>query len=274
MSWKNITELREVERDYSGLVYSYRYAKKHKDLKNQYCSSYGGKKERQVGIAEPIAIKRGKNGEILYELRNRNVHFESEQVFETHLGKFASIDRGEFGGEMTLPNGVVIGGNFRYVFDQGEFVYGIDTSAHMLVAHTKIYRFNSNLEYECLYSVGDWYQSLVNNVSEDLYCRAVDISEDTANILLGGEVFTIDEQGNRSDWGEIRVLNISDGDIHEVIRMAGKPLGSAEYVIVEGNEIYISMDKMVMIINAVTKEIKYFTCISEEDEEELLRMEA
>lgn len=267
MNWNTINNLRETGRSYCGMLYSCDYAKKYKNMADEHCSCRG-----KVGIAEQIYLKRGENGELLYLVAGRDKSMPHDREFTTQFGLFHSDDRGEFGGDMTTPSGKKVGGNFRYVFDFKDKAYAVSTGSHIAIAHTEVYRFDNASDYECVYKTIDFLSATdENKISENLYCSAVDVTGDKAYLLLTGVIAKFEENGNRSHWNELRLLELCDGTAKEVLTLTGDTPSWAKSVLVEGNTLYFSADKMVYIVDLTTKEVKYLTCISVEDEEELLR---
>ena len=102
----------------------------------------------------PVYIKRGAGGSVLFRTGGRSVRSCAAEEFSTLFGVFRSEDRGEFGGELTTPSGMKVGGNYRHIFELGGKVYAVSTQAHMILAHTCILRFDSVSDYKCIYSAG------------------------------------------------------------------------------------------------------------------------
>ena len=118
--WRPISELRKTDRDYSGIHYPYDYAKKHKNPDDVYSSICSDRDTKSVGVIEKIEIRRAALGEIQYRVTGRDrSEYNPLRKFDTQYGSFVSEDNGEFGGYLTTPSGMRIGGNFRCVFDAG-----------------------------------------------------------------------------------------------------------------------------------------------------------
>ena len=281
LGWRDITELRKTDRDYSGLRYSFEYIKNNKHENNIYCGtgSADGKWSR-AAVAEQIELKRTHEGGIKYRVIGKDAEKSSVKEFNTQYGIFKSTDNGEFGGSIKLPNGREISGNFKYVFDVGVKVYAISSSAHMMSASTCIYQINKSLEYTTEYITVDemtaFMLALANEYKEykpveNIRCDAVDIKENEAYAILTGYVKKTDESGNRSHWDEERILHITEDGVKEIGRFTGKRPILVKSLIVEESDIYVSCDKMVLHIDRSSNEITYLTCITKEDEEELLK---
>lgn len=276
-NWKSLDDLRETDRDYSGLAYSYQYAKNHKDLKSlggSYFNS-GGSKPRTVSIKEVIEIKEDPTGKILYRVIGKDEPKESCQEFHTQFGTYLSDNHGEFGGILITPGGKTVGGNFRYIFDLKDKVYAIDTCAHLTIAHFGLFRFVDPDHCCRLYSVGGYIPILMDyeehkGITEDLCCQAVDVKEDKAYILLSGHVTREDPDAGRQWWYEERLLKVENEEVEEVVRLTGYISRHIRNLIVQGNVLYVSCDKMVIKYDMSEKKSTFFTCLSEEDEADLL----
>ena len=272
--WRPISELRKTDRDYSGMNYPYDYAKKHKDLDDVYSSICSDRDTRSVGVIERIEIRRVDSGEIQYRVTgiDRSEYTPSRE-FNTQLGCFVSEDNSEFGGSLTIPSGKRIGGNFRYVFDAGKMVYAISTLSHLTVRSASIYQFINDKEYKCLYSGGDIIEKYMlrdkpGETIDEMTCEAYDVNLGKAYFLLTGEV-SISNNDNLRSWNEIRVIEASEDGIQEIIRAAGYCPNGIGNLIVNADNVYISYDKMVMVINRSSRIISYYTFLSEEDEKNL-----
>lgn len=278
-TWKKLETLRVTDRNYSGLHYSYEYAKKHKDLKaiSGGCYSALGKPVT-VGIEELIELKEDKSGEILYRVIGKDTSAKNQQEFHTQYGTYISDDQGEFGGSLITPAGKTVNGNFRYMFDLKDKVYGIDTGAHLMIAHFVLLCFSDSNQYQYLYSVGGISQRVINHIenkgiTEDFCCVAIEVKEDKAFLLLSGYVTKEEANGERRWWKEIRVLKIEAEVVDEVVCITGDLPNNIKSVIVQEDTVYISCDKMVIKYHLLSKKFTYFTCLTEEDENNLLENE-
>ena len=266
--WKPITELREVNGDYSGSYYSAEYAKNNKNMKDMYA----GVGESTVAIAENVIIKRDSSQGIVYKIKGRDFDKKYKREFKTQFGVFYSEDQGEFGGELTTPSGKKIGGNYKYIFDLKDKVYAISSSSHMTLAHTAIYEFTSASEYTCIYNVGDFMAYILNEgVVENFECQAIDIHKDRAYLLLSG--YVKEQKLGGEYWGEFRVLSIADGEINTVCNYEAM-LVKPQRILIDGDIIFISMDKMFLRVDVANNEIRYFTCLSDADIEDINRVES
>ena len=163
------------------------------------------------------------------------------------------------------------------MFDVGGKVYAISSLAHMMSASTCIYQINKGLEHTITYKTVDAMTALMYAVAneykpvENIHCEAVDIKENEAYVILTGYVEETDELGKRSYWDEERILHITEDGVKEISRFTGKCPILVKSLIVEESYIYVSCDKMVLYIDRSSNEITYLTCITKEDEEELLK---
>lgn len=278
LGWRDITELRKTDRDYSGFQYSFEYITNNKHEENIYCGTGSvDAKWSKAAVAEQIELKRSNDGSIKYRVIGRDPEKSSVRKFSTQYGVFHSTDNGEFGGSIKLPNGEEISGNFKYVFDVGGKVYAISSLAHMMSASTCIYQINKGLEHTITYKTVDAMTALMYAVAneykpvENIHCEAVDIKENEAYVILTGYVEKTDELGKRSYWDEERILHITEDGVKEISRFTGKCPILVKSLIVEESYIYVSCDKMVLHIDRSSNEITYLTCITKEDEEELLK---
>lgn len=266
--WKPIAELREVQNNYSGSYYSCDYATNNKNMKDMYAAVGVS----TVAIAENVIIKRDPLHGIVYKIKGRDFDKKYKREFKTQFGTFYSDDQGEFGGELVTPSGDKLGGNYKYIFDLKDKVYAISSSSHMTIAHTTIYEFTSASEYTCIYNVGDFMAYILNEgVVENFECQAIDIYEDRAYLLLSG--YVKEQKPGGEYWGEFRVLSIADGEIKTVCNYEAM-LVKPQRILIDGDNIFISMDKMLLRVDMNNNEIRYFTCLSDEDIEDINRVES
>ncbi len=268
MEWKSISELRPAQMDYSGLHYSYEYAKKNKNLED-ICVGMGYMDGgyKSVSVLEAIEIKRDKEKGIVYRVVGRENSDASHKEFDTRFGRYISDDHREFGGELVTPSGRKIGGNFTNVFDLGDRVYAIDSHAHLTIAGFNLYCFDNGENAICIYSSGTLESMLKkDDIIESMHFCAMDIVGEAAYILINGHV---ENNQNKGHWYESRLLKVEDGRVEEVVRFTGKIQSYVKNIIVEGNDLYISCDKVLVVVDLETNKAKYYTCISVEDEKDL-----
>jgi hypothetical protein len=271
--WKHLNELRVTDRDLSGLMYSYKYAKKNKDIRASgggCCDSNG--RWTKLYLVEQLEIKEDESGHVLYRPVKRQAAGKSHQEFQTQFGTYVSDDQGEFGGTLVTPGGETRSGNFSYFFELKGNVYAIDSMAHMGVAHFVLYQFTDPDHCTCLYSVGGMTDYIENkDIAEDLYFAAMDVKRNKAFILLSGYITKKDE--SKQWWGEIRLLKVEDDKAEEIVRLAGYNPEQIRNILVQDQMLYISCDKMVIRYDMQGKTFTYLTCLSEEDEKDLLETE-
>ena len=274
--WESIDSLRLVDRDLSGMHYSMDYAGKRKNRKSWYCE-YGG----SVGIEEAVYIREAADGKIRYQVVGRNMSENSVMDFTTQFGMFHSEDNGEFGGELITPGGKRIGGHYKWIFDLKDKVYAISSFCHFTIAQTSIDRFDTESDYKCIYTAGynSYLKKIINGEntdrSESFICEAVDLKDEEAFVAISG---LIDNKDINTHINILRLLRIKDGNVEVVKELSGKVPSRINNIIVEGDTLYLSCDKMVCLINLADKGINsgvtYKTCLSPEDEANLLDTES
>ncbi len=178
----------------------------------------------------------------------------------------------------------MIGGNYKLCFDLGDNVYAINSSAHLFFAHFYLDRIDRELNSHCIYSVSgvsDWLTSVLKEklgenirettISENLCFDAIEIKEKEAYIMISGCVEREKNGKPEYCWFEERLLKISADreDVEEVFCHSGKTTTGIKSILIEGNDLYISGDKMVVKIDLKTGKPLYMTCISEEDERQI-----
>jgi hypothetical protein len=97
------------------------------------------------------------------------------------------------------------------------------------------------------------------------------VKRDKAFILLSGYITKKDE--SKQWWGEIRLLKVEDDKAEEIVRLAGFNPEQIRNILVQDQMLYISCDKMVIRYDMQGKTFTYLTCLSEEDEKDLLETE-
>ncbi len=274
--WKKLDSLRTVGQDLSGMHYSKTYAKEHKNMRSWY-SAVG---DKSIGIEEAVHIRKDSDGEIYYQVVGRDMEDKSVRYFNTQYGVFHSEDNGEFGGELTTPGGNKIGGHYEYIFDLHDKVYAISSFSHLMIGQVSIRRFDNDTDSECIYSAGfgNYMGRLMRDeevkTEENFSCDAVDIKEDVAYVALSGVI--------RSDAQEpyikvFRLIRIKNGNAEVIKEFTGKIPSHINSIIVDGNKLYISCDKMVCISDLGSSGNStgtvYLTCVSREDEKNLLETE-
>lgn len=152
--WKSISKLRKVDMNYSGMPYSYEYAKETGLLQSFYSEQLGD--IHTVGIHEGIEICWDAGLGVLYrELENGRRKCNDKEVFVTQFGKFQNYDRGEFGGEMITPAGIRVNGNFKTVVDHKKKVFAVDSMHHFGAGHFRLLEFTGAKRYRELYATTD-----------------------------------------------------------------------------------------------------------------------
>lgn len=157
-------------------------------------------------------------------------------------------------------------------FDLKNKVYAVSSNRHFMISHFALYQFEEGNQYQCLRCVDTLTQLVMNYINdtterENFFCQAVEVKEDMAYLLLTGEI-TREEDHSRRNEG--RLLKITgEGELQETC-FEGMNIGSVGNILVVGDELYIACDKMIIIKNMLSGKETYLTCLSCEDEEELL----
>lgn len=186
---------------------------------------------------------------------------------------------------MTSPAGKTISGNFKYVFDLKDKVYAISTLRHLDIASTSIYRFDNDKDVQSIYGTSDWLTVMVleplgestKDYYENLSCDAVYVNNDEAYAVLSGLISKKSEPRGIRENDSVRIcrmLKIKDGKVKQIKEYAGKVPSLINSIIVDSNKFYVGCDKMVCIYD-LDKDgsVIYRTCISPEDEKDILATE-
>lgn len=257
--WKPLSDMRVTTNNISGWNYSNEYAVKHK---------------KYVGC-ETIAIRFDQKGEVeCCALDIRKEGIEQPATYQTALGTFVTNNQGEFGGELTLPNGEIMQGNFCEIIECGNHVYAIDSCEHMGRGHFSLYSFSNNEKKEYVYSSNtrDIFQSIMNDEKE-LYDNLVY----GAHCVCNGELYVVingyklyDKGCVKEYWGCSRLLVVSDGSVKQVIEFE-ENFSRINELIVRNSKAYITMDKLLAVIDIKNENYKLYTILSESDEADIVR---
>ncbi len=187
---------------------------------------------------------------------NKKSGYEPKETFETSIGQFISHDNGEFGGELITPK-EILGGNFVDIFELDGVVYGIDSCNHMCIGHTNIYIFDKDVIPTLIYETKRYSQ---DGFIEHMAFKACCVEEDIVYVLVSGECGTTYTY-SRETWSDkTYLIKINKGKIVEKVEFDFE-LDMVENMLVRGNELIVGMDKVVMVIDMVTKDIKAYTGI-------------
>ena len=265
-TWRSIKELREIHSDISAGFYSTEYAKKHGLYEKNLSESFGT--VPSVWVPEPIEVAIDENGETVYRtLKPGTWYEESKEKFETSLGTFISNNMGEFGGELITPKGR-LSGNFVEVFECGGVTYAIDSLVHFSVAHIRIYAFTDNSDAIRLYdteSSNDLNFDVLNWIS---YAGSY-IVDDTAYVLASGRIrnYSLDDD----EWHERSYLfKLQNGKITEQTEF-DRTFYYVNNILIKDGQLIIGLDKMVKVVDLRTKEMKMYTPIGTEAENDILK---
>lgn len=267
-SWKNINTLRKIDIDISGQEYSANFNEDGLDLENtHYCASYIKNKPTKYGKRELLEL-RYNNGEIEYRQLPHDYGYKgSIKTFNTHLGTFASIDEGEFGGNLCIVSkdgkdekDIVMYGNITDVFDIDNHVYAIESLDHICLSNFGIYELlkkNNNISVEYIKELG-WNESYKGRVSYNDDTELIVTTEDTRGTYDNHGVHVNIYKLHNSKLEIVGILN----DIH---------IGDVSNILYINNKLYLGCDKLLKIIDLKTLSIEYFTHKSEEAVENLTK---
>ena len=257
--WKPISDMREITNNISGWNYSEQYASKHKKYT-----------EREI-----MTIRFDKDGKP--ECCISNIYKERKEqpaTFQTRLGTFVTNDQGEFGGDLTLPSGEKIAGNFFEIIECGKGVYAIDSCGHMGLGHFSLYLFPENLNIEHIYSSESRSFLEKKKNEEKLYDNLVYgahyVCDDELYIVISGFKELYAEDGYKDYWGCTKLLIITNDEVKKIIEFE-EHFSRINEMIVRDSKAYITMDKMLAVIDIQKETYKLYTTLSESDETDIVR---
>ena len=264
-AWQQMKRLRKVEQNFSGWSYSYDWAKNYNLLENRIGESWGN--IHTVYTPEPIEIRQNASGDIECRIVDcQDCEYVTD--FDTKFGRFHSDNNGEFGGELILPSGNIIGGNFSLVFDFDNKVYAIDSMRHMCLGHFKLYEFFDSDSQHCIYDVGGFGR----HSKESLDFQGIFIEKNELYILIGGEILLNGKDAKK--YGDTykclsRLLMVTNGKVKECLEIE-EAFDSVQNIIIANNHLHVAADKLLAVIDIVNGDKEYYTFIGEEAEHNLL----
>lgn len=266
--WNPITKLRKTSIGISGGVYSWKYAEVN-GLTEKAMSLYYDKNP-SMWIPEPIEVAMDDYGNIVYRFKQINGWYEEKKKeFVTSRGKFVSHNHGEFGGWLDTPGGT-LRGNFVEVFECGNRIYAIDSLDHMGFGRVRIYTFSDDFKEEELYSEND---SVLKGSTGNISFRALYSNNYAAWILVSGDY-------DYGCTGKIRrmreksyFLEISEKGV-TVKAEFGRDFFWVKNMVVQGNHMFLGMDKVVADVNIEDKRITAYTPVSLEAEADIRKATA
>lgn len=263
MQWRPISELRKIERNYSGSPYSYEWAKKQGKIPKGY-SEYLIK-TYAVSISEEIELMCNADKDILYRITD-NCGSGCTKEFITQLGVFKNDNRGEFGGQLITPTGESVGGNFIDVVNHKDKVYAIDSLNHLGLAHFNLLEFKSSDEYQTIYHTKDFMD--VDYNIEDLEFGALYNNGQELYIVISGCISKVNNE--RSSVGCTKILKVTESVVEEIF-VTNQTFNYIKSLVIIGDIAYVSMDKIVALISLSSGNVEYYTCISELAEKDLVQ---
>lgn len=253
-----IDELRETVnlcgKMYSGNFYNNLY---EKDDKNVRAKSYSNNQVISLFRPEYIEIIQTESGELNWKAVEQLPDYKSEFDFHSSLGLFHSQNRGEFGGELITPK-TTMHGNFGNIFEFNDKVYAIDTLNHMGIGHIRIYEFDKEINAHTLFKTtfGEW-----------LSLSSLSIEKNRILILISGVI--VSEKGSFSNRKPYSCLfEISENGFNKVTEFDNS-FYYVNNILLKNNMLIIGMDKVVAFVDIETKEIRYFTPLTIEAENDI-----
>lgn len=263
--WNSFRDLRKVETNYSGMCYSYEFAKESGMLPYRYSESYG--EVHTVGVREELEITYDADTGILYKISGTVQSGGCKETFDTQFGVFQNDNRGEFGGQMITSSGVCVNGNFREVVNHKKKVYAIDSRNHLGLAHFRLLEFAGAKEYRVLYHTKDFLEDMES--CEDLQYGALYDTGEALFIVISGHISQ--KNKHRGYVACTKILKVKDSQVFELVILKEALCWVKNLIVVE-NVAYVSMDKMIMRIDLDTGSVEYYTHISDLAELDLLEV--
>lgn len=256
----NVNELRKTF-DLCGKMYSGKFydSLHEKDDKNVKAYSYKDNQVIALFRQEFIKVMKSEFGDLSWKAIEQKPVHEYEFDFQSSLGLFRSVDRGEFGGTLITPKGTMYG-NFRNLFEFNNKVYAVDSLNHG-GGHTRIYEFDKSLNANILFETES---------RELMALSSLEIEKDRIIILISGAI--LGDKGTFSDSSPcsylfeisdegFKKIAIFDFDFHYVYNM-----------LLIDKELIVGMDKVVAFGNIETKEISFFTPLTVEAENDIRKV--
>lgn len=264
--WKLFNELRKVDKNYSGLNYSYEMAERLGILEDRYLESFVGK--HTVGVNEKLEICLDEKGRLLYRLVEKSELNGINKEFNTQFGVFVNNNQGEFGGELITSAGVRVNGNFVDAVDYENRVYVIDSLKHLGVAHFRLLEFTGAKKYRDIYRTKDIWEDI--GEYESLQFGALYEAEDALYILISGYISQMNKkEGKNREIACTKLLRVRNSNVYESVQL-NETFYGVRNMIIFNNSVYVAMDKMVVRINMKDGMVSYYTHISELAEIDLL----
>ena len=236
----------------------------------------------RLWIPEPVEVAVGEGGEFLCRFNPNLYSKPTQEEFVTSLGRFVSHDNGEFGGEMILPDGNSIFGNFCEVVECGGAVYAIDSCAHMGMGHINVYAFDESLSPQLLYGHGMidvMFGGLFSVLLDDDSSKENDPTKEwlSFNTLcqVDGSLYIIASGQTRSSkeskWEDkSKLLQFKEGRLLQATDFPSA-LPHAYSMAVHDGKLLLGFDKVAAVVEPGGVPIEGYALIDSEAEEEILR---
>lgn len=266
IQWKLFDELRKVDKNYSGLNYSYEMAERLGILEDRYLESFVEK--HTVGVNEKLEICLDEKRSLYYRLVEKSERKGINKEFKTQFGVFVNNNQGEFGGELMTSAGIRVSGNFVDVVDYEKRVYAIDSHNHLGVAHFRLLEFTDAKKYSVLYQTKDMWEDI--GEYESLQFGALYKADDALYILVSGYISQMNKRNEKNkEIACTKLLRIQNLKMYECVQL-NETFYGVWNMIVFNNDVYVAMDKTVIRIDMKDGVVNYYTHISELVEIDLL----
>lgn len=296
--WKEMKNLRRASLGIAGKSYSGAFAKSHGlagrekaisgpfeklPVDNVTEKEWRAKwdemlKKSSLWIPEPVEVAVGEGGKFLCRFNPELSNKTPKEEFITSLGRFISNDHGEFGGEMILPNGETIFGNFCEVIECDGTVYAIDSCNHLGVGHINVYTFDESLSPRLLYGRGmidAMFGGLLSVLSDDDSSEGTDWTSFSSLCQADGSLYIISSGQIRSPeepkWKDkSRLLQFKKG---QLVKTTDFPNGLPHVysMAVHDGKLLLGFDKVAAVVEPGGMPIEVYILIDREAEEEILR---
>lgn len=210
---------------------------------------------RRAFITEYIEVTKDNNDNIIWN-KVEKIKYKRENTLNTDFGVFKSVDDGEFGGKLTLPNGKTIYGNYNKLFKVNNKVYAIESLSHLGLAEVRILLFDKNLDYTELYK---------SNPKDYIKCYIAKTDTDEIYIILTGLIISSEEQMKP----ETQLLKATESGLENIARF-NKSFEYTYNMIINDNKIYLGMNKAVSILDIQNTSVEVYTPLTIEAEKNLL----
>ena len=249
-------KMRRTSFELSGKDYTKRYKRKH----------FPGEEDKFVEELYHVDI--GENGTVICKRTTQQNYIKTgwfkNAEYETSMGTFLSVDKGEFGGELIAPNGKVIL-PMNHIVNMFEFdgkLYAVESFEFIIAQNFAIYEITRDFEAIML---TDW-----NTYS--YMCSGIYNSGDKIYILASGK-----RRRNKRKRNTSYNTNEDNSALFELSVNGLNIISEFDYffdwvsdIVVYKNKLYVGMDKIVAVADIETGKVKAYTSISTEAEKNIM----